>query len=145
MPLRPDLPAALNLSRRTTAPVKLPRMSFPMVGGIPESVEQPVEDSFEPLAPTPEDQPGAPEYRHAPAASPSAEPVTESRESTRVIVYGRSGSQACLEAVQDLLDRQTSFAYYDVDRDVPAREHLQAICGGDPVVPVIVYIGFRAR
>lgn len=60
----------------------------------------------------------------------------------RVIVYGRAGCQACVEAIQDLMERQVNFTYYDVGRDPMALNHVQAICGGGvPMVPVIVQIG----
>lgn len=160
MPLRPDLPTALNLSRRPAAtPVKLPRMSFPMVGGPADAQDsegpQPVEmatPEAEPFAGPAQPGPSVPdEYRPADGTAPAAPrpapaPLTpEEREAVRVIVYGRAGSEACLEAVQDLVDRQVSFNYFDVDRDALARQHLEAICGGEPVVPVVVYIGFRVR
>lgn len=170
MPLRPDLPTALNLSRRPTAtPVKLPRMSFPMVGGPAESAGFPGEAQFLPPAAEQEQmevpqtmmmdtrtmetrtaEPRTMEHRPEAMAmtmtsGASAETKAANPQAQRVIMYGRSGSLACMEAVQDLIDRQISFSYFDVDRDAQAMRHLQAIAGGDPVVPVIIYIGFRAN
>jgi hypothetical protein len=69
--------------------------------------------------------------------------VPDAREAPKVIVYGRSGSTACLRAIQDLMERQVSFQYVDVSRDADAVAHLAAICNGDPVVPVIIHIGFN--
>lgn len=68
--------------------------------------------------------------------------IPDAREAAKVIVYGRSGSAACLRAIQDLMERQVSFQYVDVARDPAAAAHLTAICNGEPVVPVIVHIGF---
>lgn len=140
MPLRPDF----NLTRRPTAPVKLPRMTFPMVGG-PVEQFQPV-DQAEGVLPEPAMTP--PVAQQEPSPQPSVinqdqGPVAAVQiEATRVIVYGRSGCAACLEAVQDLIDRQMSFVYYDVATDARAMEHLQAISSGRPVVPVIIQIGY---
>lgn len=160
MPLRPDLPTALNLSRRPAAtPVKLPRMSFPMVGGPADAQDfqgaHPMEMMMPealpgagPAEPGPPMAAESPPVEEATPAAPRPDPAAqapEEREAVRVIVYGRAGSEACLEAVQDLVDRQVSFNYFDVDRDALARQHLEAVCGGEPVVPVVVYIGFRVR
>jgi hypothetical protein len=68
--------------------------------------------------------------------------IPDAQQAARVIVYGKSGSAPCMQAIQDLMERQVSFQYYDVSRDANAAAHLRAICNGDPVVPVIVYIGF---
>jgi hypothetical protein len=68
--------------------------------------------------------------------------IPDAREAARVIVYGRSGSAACMRAIQDLMERQVSFHYVDVSRDSAAAAHLTSICNGEPVVPVIVHIGF---
>ena len=147
MPLRPDLTSGI-LSRRATTPVKLPKMNFPMIGGVPESVTGQAEPAHQPLpgavegtVPLPEEvypmQPGHPVSAPAPAP-----PVTSARETARVIIYGRSGCAASMDAVADLIQRQINFTYYDVGRDQKAMSHLQAICGnGEAVVPVIVHIG----
>jgi hypothetical protein len=147
MPLRPDLTSGI-LSRRATTPVKLPKMNFPMIGGVPESapgqaepVHQPLPGAVEGTVPLPEEvypvQPGQPVSAPAPA------PVTSAREVARVIVYGRSGCAASMDAIADLVNRQISFTYYDVSRDAKALSHVQAITGpGEVVVPVIIHIGF---
>jgi len=141
MPFRPDL----NLTRRPTAPVKLPRMTFPMVGG-PEDQFQPADQAqgapTEPVVtPPPVLQESAP--KATPVISQDQGPAAATqREATRVIVYGRSNCDACLEAVQDLVQRQMSFIYYDVTTDPKAMEHLQEISAGRPVVPVIIQIGY---
>jgi hypothetical protein len=156
MPLRPDLPNGLNLSRRATTPVKLPKMNFPMIGGVAEA--QPVHmgpmheappGSVEGTVPLPEEEPVAMPHpiHQAPAMPhpqvPAMPQVPAAKEAARVIVYGKSGCMACMEAIQDLIDRQVSFTYYDVSRDLKAMQHLQAICGaGEAVVPVIISIGF---
>jgi glutaredoxin len=144
MPLRPDFPAGLNLSRRTTTPVKLPKLSYPMVGGVPEGAVEPAHqappDAVEGTVPMPEPEPGAPPPAPLQPAQPAPAPVAG--EAGRVVVYGRSGCAACLAAIQDLMARQVSFTYYDVASDQRAMQHLQAICGASPVVPVIIYIGF---
>jgi glutaredoxin len=70
--------------------------------------------------------------------------IPDARDHAKVIVYGRSGSTACMRAIQDLMERQISFQYVDVSRDSDAAAHLAAICNGEPVVPVIVHIGFNA-
>jgi len=144
MPLRPDF----NLSRRPTAPVKLPRMTFPLVGGLAEqfqSVEQTEgalpEPTVTPPAVQQESSPSTPIVSQDQDQGPGPA-VGVQREATRVIVYGRSGCDACLEAVQDLIDRQMSFVYYDVATDARALEHLQTISAGRPVVPVIIQIGY---
>ncbi len=155
MPMRPDLPMGLNLSRRPAAPVKLPRMNFPTPGAMPDGGTNPIEENFEPPAPVPEELPvgadsspvaSAPSpVASAPVASPAPSPVAApaADQAARVIVYGRSNSLECMDAVQDLIDRQVSFTYFDVDRDARARQHLEAVCGGEAVVPVIIYIGYR--
>jgi glutaredoxin len=185
MPLRPDLPSGLNLSRRTTTPVKLPRMNFPMIGGVPEAAPGPAEpahpaqpDTAQGTRYTPEEvhpmmpnqhgsgQPAMPAQAAMPAqsvapaqtamatqsamvaqpaaaAQPAPAPISVGREAARVIIYGRSGCMACLNAIQDLVERQINFVYYDVARDAKAMAHLQTICGSsEAVVPVIVHIGF---
>jgi glutaredoxin len=140
MPLRPDF----NLTRRPTAPVKLPRMTFPMVGG-PVEQFQPMEQA-EGALPEPAATPPVAQQEPAPKSEVSSQSqgpaAAAQREATRVIVYGRSGCDVCLEAVQDLIDRQMSFVYYDVITDPGAMEHLKAISAGRPVVPVIIQIGF---
>lgn len=70
-------------------------------------------------------------------------PVTAPRDCARVIVYGKAGCPACIEAVQDLIDRQVCFTYHDVSRDEKAMVQLQAICGTDALVPVIIQVGVR--
>jgi|GEM_PF-3478163 len=160
MPLRPDLSGGLNLSRRATTPVKLPKMNFPMIGGVPESAPVPSSAAVEPAhqappgavegtVPMPREESVMEEIRTgiAPAptlGAPAAAPVALSAmQAGQVIVYGRSGCAACMEAIQDLIDRQVSFTYRDVSRDAAAMQHLQAICGASgPVVPVIITIGF---
>lgn len=149
MPLRPDLPMGLNLSRRPAAPVKLPRMNFPAPGTTLDGGSNPIEENFEPTAPVPEELPvGADSSPVAalPVAAPSpapAAPAPGAAQAGRVIVYGQSNSLESMDAIQDLIDRQISFTYYDVDRDSRARQHLEAVCGGEAVVPVIIYIGYR--
>lgn len=201
MPLRPQLPAGLNLSRRVTTPVKLPKMSFPMGEGyadqsgeasMPAAVpgpamaapgpgiagtreasmarlaifqqpdqayEQPAPaqaaaPAYERPAPTQEDpsayeQPAparaaraqaAPEPAYAKAAPAMA--TVPAAQAHQIIIYGRAGCQASIAAIQDLIDREVSFTYYDVGRDAGAMAHLQAICGNAPMVPVIIQIGF---
>lgn len=150
MPMRPDLPMGLNLSRRPAAPVRLPRMNFPTAGNSLEG--NPLEELFDPPDTLPEEPPvGADAGSVAPAApvpdpapAPAGPPIAMAGgQAARVIVYGRSNSLECMEAVQDLIDRQISFTYCDVDRDARAMQHLQAICGGDAVVPVVIQIGYR--
>ncbi|HLO01550.1 MAG TPA: hypothetical protein VK191_00345 [Symbiobacteriaceae bacterium] len=206
-----NLPPGLSFARRTTAPVKLPRLDFPRLGGPMESQPARVGE-LAPEAPSatnglgqqvvvfpyPETPPPAtsaapPVTNFAPPATSAAPPVTsfappppfaqaipltgaptapvqlgspastitvkeeppsmmtssgattsipDAREAAKVIVYGRSGSAACMRAIQDLMERQISFQYVDVGRDQAAAAHLTAICNGEPVVPVIVYIGF---
>lgn len=151
MPLRPDLPSGLNLSRRATTPVKLPKMNFPMIGGVPESApghaepaHQPLPGAVEGTVPLPEEEmPMTPVMPSQPISAPAPAPVTSARAAAKVIVYGRSGCMACMDAIQDLIERQVSFTYYDVSRDAKAAAHLQAICGAaEAVVPVIIHIGF---
>jgi glutaredoxin len=140
MPLRPDLPTGLNLSRRTTTPVKLPRMNFTMIGGalsaepggLPEPSAIPFPETVETRLP----------MQEASTAMPDIQSIVTSRENSRVIVYGQSGCTACMAAIQDLVARQVSFTYCDVTRDSSAMAHLQAICGNEPAVPVIITIGF---
>lgn len=133
MTYRPDLPPGLNLSRRATTPVKLPKMSFPMLGGVPESSGVPVAETGE------EGRTFMEENRSSRNVTTEVNAVM--RENSRVIVYGRSGCDVCMAAIQDLVERQIGFTYHDVNRDERAMEHLHAICGGAPVVPVIVTIG----
>lgn len=218
-----NLPPGLSFARRTTAPVKLPRLDFPRLGGPVESQptrvgelapqtpvgstspsQQLVVFPHPPAAPpsTPVAAPSMPVATPStpvatpstPAAPPSttwapptvtavppftqAIPLTgastapvqlsnsastntvkeepprmmtssgamasipDAREAAKVIVYGRSGSAACMRAIQDLMERQVSFQYIDVSRDQAAAAHLTAICNGEPVVPVIIHIGF---
>lgn len=158
MPLRPDLPSGLNLSRRATTPVKLPKMNFPMIGGTPEAAPQADPNHFAPpdavegTIPLPEEHPVAapvmpqqPIVRAPMAPAMPKAPVQAAQGAGRVMVYGTSGCMACLEAIQDLIDRQISFTYYDVSRDAQAMAHLQAISGNaQPVVPVIIYFGCAA-
>ncbi|HWI66731.1 MAG TPA: glutaredoxin domain-containing protein [Symbiobacteriaceae bacterium] len=151
MPLRPDLSSGLNLSRRATTPVKLPKMNFPMIGGVPESApghaepaHQPLPGAVEGTVPMPEEvhqMPMMPAMPPQPVSAPA--PVVSSREAARVIVYGRAGCVASMNAIQDLIERQVSFTYYDVSRDAKAMAHLQSISGGgEMVVPVVIQIGF---
>lgn len=174
MSFRPDLPSGLNLGRRVTTPVKLPKMSFPMIGGVPETPVQPGPETAPTPAPeavpqSPPQAPPAPQGSIGPAApaaggaptneevglmqdptadrAPARQPmemreaVALPRENSRVIVYGRSGCDLCLAAITDLIERQVCFQYHDVTRDEKAMQHLKAICGGSPVVPVIISIG----
>lgn len=153
MPLRPDLPSGLNLSRRATTPVKLPKISFPMIGGVADSAhlgavspnhagEGPIEGTL-PLPEEDNKTEEAPVMR-SPVVPPYPQPapVETSRTASRVIVYGKSGCPACVSAIQDLIDRRVSFTYYDVERDPNALQHLESICGGEAMVPVIVQVGF---
>ncbi|HYF94961.1 MAG TPA: hypothetical protein VD969_22325 [Symbiobacteriaceae bacterium] len=149
MPLRPDLPSGLNLSRRATTPVKLPKMNFPMLGGVPESApgyaepaHQPLPGAVEGTVPLPEEvQPMTPAIPSQSVSAPA--PALPAREAARVIVYGRSGCVAAMDAISDLIERQISFTYFDVSRDAKAMAHLQTICGNaEVVVPVIIHIGF---
>jgi glutaredoxin len=151
MPLRPDLSNGLNLSRRSTTPVKLPRMNFPMIGGLPDSADASAHEApsggVEGTVPLPEEAqpmlPARPEQRMPAAPMPAApQPAPTQREAARVVVYGQAGCEECVAAIQDLIERQISFTYFDVARDAQALAHLQAICGGAPVVPVVVYVGF---
>lgn len=147
MPIRPDLTGGFNLTRRPAGPVKLPRMSFPMVGGPVESAGQPADEPFAsqreqeeismPATNIPAMPPG---FLATPPAAP--EVPAPAQAPSRVVVYGRSNCQACMAAVQDLIDRGVTFTYYDVSREEQAMSHLQAITSGTPVVPVVVYIGF---
>jgi hypothetical protein len=212
MPLRPQLPAGLNLSRRVTTPVKLPKMTFPMGDGYAEQdaetpapaapamggpgseasrarlalFQQPAQEyeqpapaqaamsAYERAAPA---QAALPAYeRAAPAqaalpayerAAPAqvalpayeraapvqaalpayeraaqAVPTVPAAHAQQLIVFGRAGCEASIAAIQDLIDREISFTYYDVGRDPRAMAHLQAICGNAPMVPVIIQIGF---
>lgn len=75
--------------------------------------------------------------------APAGGPVLAARDCTRVIVYGKAGCPACLEAIQDLIDRQVCFIYHDVSRDESAMMQLQAICGDPAMVPVIIQVGMR--
>ncbi len=151
MPLRPDLPAGLNLSRRTTTPVKLPKMSFPRVGGVPsdaspeeaEPQHQAPPGAVEGTVPLPEEADPMEMDQGAPLPATSAkEQESRAPEVSRVIVYGRSGCEACMAAIRDLIERQVSFTYHDVSRDEEALAHLRTICGDRVVVPVIVQVGF---
>jgi hypothetical protein len=158
MPIRPDLPAGLNLSRRVSAPVRLPKLTFPMAGGMLEPAHATPEDGVEGTVPMaePATAPAAAFGPPAPAAMPTAEPAAPAPAADpappartqsdlgRVVVYGRAGSKACIEAVQDLIARRVCFVYYDVDRDSQAMQNLNAICGGAVVVPVVVQIGGNA-
>ncbi|HLN65632.1 MAG TPA: glutaredoxin family protein [Symbiobacteriaceae bacterium] len=157
MPLRPDLPSGLNLSRRATTPVKLPKMNFPMIGNAPDAAPQADSNHYAPpdavegTVPLPEERPVAAPVMpvqpitRAPAAPAVPKAPVQAQGPARVTVYGTSGCMACLEAIQDLIDRQISFTYYDVARDAQAMAHLQAISGNaQPVVPVIIYFGCAA-
>lgn len=149
MPLRPDLPSGLNLSRRATTPVKLPKMSFPLGVFSDQAGQAPEPAETETAATAPEAtipvqaqaQAEAPQPQQAAPPAPAV-PMAPVAQAARVIVYGRSGCQACVDAIQDLIDRQMSFVYYDVSRDAKALAHLQAICGNEPMVPVIIQVGF---
>lgn len=77
-----------------------------------------------------------------PATAPAG-PILTPRDCTRVIVYGKAGCPACVEAIQDLIDRQVCFTYHDVSRDEKALLQLQTICGGDALVPVMIQVGVR--
>lgn len=148
MPLRPDLPNSLNLSRRATTPVKLPKMNFPMIGSVPEAalpVAEPAHyappGAVEGTVPLPEEE--QPVMNGKLEERMPAAPAPMTKEAARVIVYGRSGCMACMDAIQDLINRQVGFTYHDVSRDPQAMAHLQAICGAsEPVVPVIIHIGY---
>jgi hypothetical protein len=155
MPLRPELPAGLNLSRRVTTPVKLPKMTFPMAD---DYADQP--GAFGPSAADAQMAAAAPQAsmarlalfqqqqaqipeQPAPAPAPApAAPSVPAAQMYQVIIYGRSGCQSCMAAIQDLIDREMCFTYYDVGRDAAAMAHLQAICGDQPMVPVIIQVGF---
>lgn len=89
-------------------------------------------------------RPASEATRPAPAPAPApANPILTPRDCTRVIVYGKAGCPACVEAIQDLIDRQVCFTYHDVSRDERALLQLQAICGGDALVPVMIQVGLR--
>lgn len=190
-----NLPPGLSFARRTTAPVKLPRLDFPRLGGPAENQparigegtpgtatgspgpgqqliafpapEAPIPGSVTPsptLSPppnptaphpliTPQPLTSEPHYQNPTptlkeelpsmmTSSGAGTTIQDARGSAKVIVYGRSGSGACMRAIQDLMERQVSFQYVDVSRDSAAAAHLSAICNGDPVVPVIIHIGF---
>ncbi|HEY3364114.1 MAG TPA: glutaredoxin family protein [Symbiobacteriaceae bacterium] len=145
-------------------------MNFPMIGGMPdgmnvssdlnnptagESAMTPSLTNANPQAMgQAAAQPAMPAAQAtASVAQPAAEPVAPApgqaapaqpgqATGPQVIVYGRAGCQACLEAIQDLIDRQASFTYIDVGRDPAALNYVQALCGGVAMVPVIVQIGF---
>jgi len=78
-----------------------------------------------------------------PATTAPVNPVVAPRDCTRVIVYGKAGCPACVEAIQDLIDRQVCFTYHDISRDEQAKAQLQAICGDAAMVPVIIQVGVR--
>lgn len=212
-----NLPPGLSFGRRTTAPVKLPRLDFPRLGGPVETQparvgelapETPIGSTGpgqqlvifpNPQAPPASTLTGPPpaplttmvttpppatmaesppmnfsspvpfaqaipltgaamtpvqlgspttttpvkeEPRSMMTSSGTTASIPDAREAAKVIVYGRSGSAACMRAIQDLMERQVSFQYVDVSRDQAAAAHLSAICNGEPVVPVIVHIGF---
>ncbi len=143
MPLRPELPPGLGLPRRSETPIRLPRLNFPMLGGAAEPAEAPVEEAQEESANTSEEGSGMEMMRSAPPSTSNAGTVLASRDCTRVIVYGRAGCPACVEAIQDLIDRQVCFTYHDVSRDQSAMAQLQAICGDSAMVPVIIQVGVR--
>jgi hypothetical protein len=167
MPLRPELPAGLNLSRRVTTPVKLPKMTFPTADDYADQTTAPAPASapeasmarlalFHQQSQIPEQPTPAPAYerlapapsyeRPAPAPAQAAPvpaaPSVPAAQMYQVIIYGRSGCQSCMAAIQDLIDREMCFTYYDVGRDAAAMAHLQAICGDQPMVPVIIQVGF---
>jgi hypothetical protein len=155
MPLRPELPAGLNLSRRVTTPVKLPKMTFPMADDYADQSTAPAPASapeasmarlplFQQQSQSPEQTAQAPAYER-PAPAPAYEqpaPAVPAAQAHQIIIYGRAGCAASIAAIQDLIDREMSFTYYDVGRDAGAMAHLQAICGNTPMVPVIIQIGF---
>jgi len=160
MPLRPDLPSGLNLSRRATTPVKLPKMNFPMLGGVPESAPghaEPAQQQLpaapvqgyaqipEEVKPMPMMPAMPPQHQAQPYGAPAPAPAAPAKEASRVLVYGALGCAAAMDAIQDLINRGVSFTYYDVSRDAQAAAHLQAIVGqGNMVVPVIIHIGYGA-
>lgn len=143
MPLRPELPPGLGLPRRGEAPLRAPRMNFPMVGGAAEPSGTPAGESPEMSTTKPEEGSAMEMMRANGNSAPSNGPVLAARDCTRVIVYGKAGSAACLEVIQDLIDRQVCFAYHDVSRDEEAMVQLQAICGDAPMLPVVIQIGVR--
>ncbi|MFZ5814110.1 MAG: glutaredoxin family protein [Bacillota bacterium] len=143
--MRPELPPGLGLPRRSDAPMRMPRMNFPMVGGAAESTghhEPAAPTHLEAMESTKAEEGSAMEMTRT-ATTMSSSPVLVSRECTRVIVYGRAGCPACVEAIQDLIDRQVCFTYHDVSRDERAMAQLQAICGDSPLVPVIIQVGVQ--
>ncbi|MDB4898148.1 MAG: hypothetical protein JWN15_4410 [Firmicutes bacterium] len=177
MPLRPELPAGLNLSRRITTPVKLPKMTFPMAddyadqpgaagpsaadaqmaAAAPQASMARLALFQQQQAQMPEQPAPAPAYERPaqaatyerPAQAPAqaaqaapAVPTVPAAQAHQIIIYGRAGCAASIAAIQDLIDREMSFTYFDVGRDAGAMAHLQAICGNAPMVPVIIQIGF---
>lgn len=144
MPLRPELPPGLGLPRRGDAPLRAPRMNFPMVGGAAEPSGAPTEEGPEMSAMKPEEGSAVEMMRANGSPAPSNGLARAARDCTRVIVYGRPGCPACLEAIQDLIDRQVCFTYHDVSRDESAMIQLQAICGDASMLPVVIQIGVRS-
>ncbi|MFZ5823534.1 MAG: hypothetical protein ACOY94_04230 [Bacillota bacterium] len=142
MPLRPELPPGLGLPRRGDPPLR-PRMNFPMVGGATESSGAPAGEGPEMSTTKPEEGSAMEMMRTNGSSAPSTGPVLAARDCTRVIVYGKAGNPACLEVIQDLIDRQVCFTYHDVSRDEQAMMQLQAICGDSPMLPVVIQIGLR--
>lgn len=143
--MRPENPIGLNLTRRPTAPVKLPRITFPIGGDNAESSETPAAVTPEAMhfpIPEPDESPAPQDCTQPEAPAPQPAPACSSA-SGQVIVYGRGKCAASLAAVQDLINRQVSFSYIDVDRNPEAMAHLVVVCGNSqPVVPVIISIGF---
>jgi len=141
--VRPDHPIGLNLTRRPAAPVKLPRLTFPIGGDPAESSDPGSTPGAEAMTfpiPEPDESPAPQDCTQPEAAAPQPAPVAAAAPG-QVIVYGRSDCAASLAAVQDLISRRVGFTYIDVGRNPQAMAHLQAICGGEPVVPVIISIG----
>lgn len=151
MQQRPEIPGSLNLPRRTDQPVAMPFAGFPMVGVSPGSAPLRPLDEVQSLEASPSEEGSkmmdlmrpAPETGRPAAAPAPVTPVLAPRDCTRVIIYGKANCPACIEAIQDLIDRQVCFTYHDVSRDEKALMQLQAICGADAMVPVIIQVGVR--
>lgn len=124
--------------------MRTPRLNFPMVGGaVIGPATAPDAEARERSAIKPEEGSDMEMMRPKESPAPSSGPVLAARDCTRVIVYGKAGCPACVEAIQDLIDRQVCFTYHDVSRDEQALMQLRSICGSESMVPVIIQVGLR--
>ncbi|MGE5674770.1 MAG: glutaredoxin domain-containing protein [Mycobacterium leprae] len=147
MPLRPDSPFGMSPTRRNMVPPGLSRLGSLVPGEYAEGGDVAatvISSTGSPMG-TVEATEGESGAQHiVPGAPEERMPlVTSPQQSTRVVVYGRSGCPTCLAAIQDLIDRQVSFMYYDASRDAAAASQVQTILGSTTLtLPVIVQIGF---